>query len=313
MHLRIDSEGVETQRKVVKEERSMHYDNQPYGSIFEETFKRAFKVHPYNWTPIGSAQYIDQAKINEFIDFHNHYYVPNNATLSIAGDLDINTTKQLITKYFNDIPRGKYPITRPTVKEPAQTAEIRDIIYDNIQLPAVIQAYHMPANGTEDYYPLDMLTRLLSGGESSRLIKSLVDNQQKAMFVGAFPFALEDAGLFIVFGICNMGITPEEVEKAVDAEVLKIQNGDITDRDIQKIKNQVENDFVNQNSTMAGIAENLANYRVYFGNTELINTEIERYMKVTRDDILRVAKKYLTKDNRVVLYYLPKSEKKEGK
>ncbi|MHC1708522.1 MAG: M16 family metallopeptidase [Bacteroidales bacterium] len=313
LHLRIDSIGVETQRKVVKEERSMRYDNQPYGSIFEETFKRAFKVHPYNWTPIGSAQYIDQAKLEEFIDFHKHYYVPNNATLSIAGDLDIEKTKVLVDKYFKDIPRGKFPIERPKIKEPEQTAEVRDIVYDNIQLPALIQAYHMPANGTEDYYALDMLTKLLSAGESSRLVKSIVDKQQKAMFVGAFPFALEDAGLFLVLGICNMGVSPEDLEKAVDEEVMKVQSGDITDRDLQKIKNQVENDFINQNSTMAGIAENLANYKVYFGNTELINTEIDRYMKVTRDDILRVAKKYLRKENRVILYYLPKSEKKEGK
>lgn len=313
LHLRIDSEGVETQRKVVKEERSMRYDNQPYGSIFEQTFKRAFTVHPYNWTPIGSAQYIDQAKLSEFIDFHNHYYVPNNATLSIAGDLDIETTKKMIAKYFGDIPRGKYPIVMPKVKEPEQKAEVRDIVYDNIQLPAVIQAYHMPANGTPDYYALDMLTKLLSGGESSRLVKALVDKQQKAMYVGAFPFALEDAGLFLVFGICNMGVNPGDMEKAIDDEVAKVKSGDITDHDLQKIKNQVENDFVNQNSTMAGIAENLANYKVYFGNTDLINTEIDRYMKVTRDDMLRVANQYLKKENRVVLYYLPKSENKEGK
>lgn len=312
LHLRIDSTGVETQRKVVKEERSMRYDNQPYGSIFEETFKRAFKVHPYQWTPIGSAQYIDQASLSEFMAFHDKYYVPNNATLSIAGDIDIEKTKKLIQKYFGDIPTGKMPILRPEVKEPPQTAEIKDVVYDNIQLPAVIMAYHMPAMGTPDYYSLDLLTKLLAGGESSRLVKSIVDKEQKALYTGAFPFALEDAGLFLIFSIANMGNRPEDIEKAIDEEIAKVQAGDISDHDLLKIKNQNEAEFVNQNATMAGIAENLANYQVYFGDANLINTEIDKYQKVTKDDLLRVARKYLVKDNRVVLYYLPKSEKKEG-
>jgi zinc protease len=313
MHLRIDSAGVETQRKVVKEERSLRYDNQPYGSIIEETFKHAFKVHPYQWTPIGSAQYIDQAKLKEFMDFHAKFYVPDNATLSIAGDINIADTKKLVEKYFAGIPKGKSKIQRPTIKEPPQTAEVRDIVLDNIQLPAVIEAFHMPANGTPDSYALQMLTNLLSTGESSRMIKSIVDKQQKALFVGSFPFALEDAGLFIVFGIANMGVTAEDLEKAIDAEIESVKNDAISDHDLQKLKNQSENEFVSQNSTMAGIAENLANYHVYFGDANLVNTEIDRYMKVTREDLKRVAQQYLKKENRVVLYYLPKQEKTEGK
>jgi predicted Zn-dependent peptidase len=313
LHLRIDSTGVETQRKVVKEERSLRYDNQPYGTLIEETFKHAFKVHPYQWTPIGSAQYIDQAKLGEFMDFHKQFYVPDNATLSIAGDINIETTKKLIQKYFADIPKGKIKIKRPQIQEPPQTAEVRDIVMDNIQLPAVIQAYHMPANGTPDSYALQMLTNLLSNGESSRLIKSIVDKQQKALYVGSFPFALEDAGLFIVFGITNMGVPAEDLEKAIDIEIETVKNELISAHDLQKLKNQCENDFVSQNSTMAGIAENLANYHVYFKDTDLINTEIERYMKVTSEDIQRVAQKYLKKENRVVLYYLPKQENREEK
>ncbi len=313
LHLRIDSTGVETQRKVVKEERSLRYDNQPYGSIIEETFKHAFKVHPYQWTPIGSAQYIDQAKLTEFMDFHAKFYVPDNATLSIAGDINISETKKLVEKYFAGIPKGKSKIQRPTIKEPAQTAEVRDIVLDNIQLPAVIQAYHMPANGTPDSYALQMLTTLLSNGESSRLIKSIVDQQQKALYVGSFPFALEDAGLFIVFGIANMGVTAEDLDKAIDTEIEKVKNELVSDHDLQKLKNQSESEFVSQNSTMAGIAENLSNYHVYFGDANLVNTEIDRYMKVTKEDIKRVAQQYLKKENRVVLYYLPKQEKTEGK
>ncbi len=313
LHLRIDSTGVETQRKVVKEERSMRYDNQPYGSLIEETFKRAYRVHPYQWTPIGSAQYIDQATLGEFMDFHSRYYVPENATLCIAGDLNIEQTKKLIAKYFGDIPKGKHKIMRPSVKEPPQTAEVRDIVYDNIQLPAVIQAFRMPAMGTPDYYAIQMLTNYLSAGESSKLVQALVDKQQKAMYAGAFPFAMEDDGLFLIFGIANMGVTAEDLENAMNEVVETAKNAELSEKDLQKLKNQAENDFISQNSTLAGIAENLANYQVYFGDANLINTEIDRYMKVTREDIKRVANQYLKKENRVVLYYLPKPENKEGK
>jgi zinc protease len=306
LHLRIDSLGVETQRAVVKEERKQSYDNRPYGSIIEQTMSHAYKVHPYRWTPIGYPEDINKATLQEFMDFHNTYYVPNNATLSIAGDLDIENTKNLIEKYFGDIPKGTKPLWRSSEVEPVKTSEVRDSVYDNIQLPAVIMAYHMPAQGTDDAYALSMLTTLLSDGESSRLSKSIVDKQQKALQVMAFPFALEDPGLFLVFGLVNMGVTLQDLESAIESEIDKVKVEDITASEFKKLQNKVENDFVTQNSTMAGIAENLADYHVYFGNANLINNEIDRYMKVTPADLKRVANKYLNKENRVVLYYLPK-------
>jgi zinc protease len=312
-HLRIDSVGVETQRGVVKEEKKQSFDNRPYGSLIQQTFAHAYKVHPYRWIPIGSDQYIDKATLAEFKEFHDLYYVPNNATLSIAGDIDLKQAKEWIKKYFNDIPKGKKEIVRPKIVEPPQTAEVRDVVYDNIQLPAVVEAYHMPAQGTDDYYAISMLTTLLSDGESSRLTKSVVDKQQKAMVVESVPIALEDPGLFLVFGVVNSGVKAEDLEKAIDAELDRVKTEALTDNEFQKLKNKTENDFVNDNSTQVGIAEHLANYYTYFGDANLINTEIQRYMKVTKEDIMRVAKKYLTKENRVVLYYLPKSENKGGK
>ncbi|NVO03686.1 MAG: insulinase family protein [Bacteroidetes bacterium] len=310
LHLRIDSVGLETQRGVVKEERKQSYDNRPYGSLIEQTFSHAYKVHPYKWTPIGSAQYIDKAVLSEFIEFHDLFYVPNNAILSIAGDIDIAKAKEMIKKYFGEVPKGKKEIVRPKVVEPPQTAEVRDIVYDNIQLPAVVEAYHMPAMGTDDYYALKMLTTLLSDGESSRLTKAVVDKQQKAMYVGSFPIALEDPGLFLVFGISSMGTTPEELEKSMNEEIDKVKTVDLEDKEFEKLKNKTESDFVTQNSSMAGIAESLADYAMYFGDANLINTEIQKYLKVTKADLKRVANKYLTKENRVVLYYLPKSAQK---
>jgi predicted Zn-dependent peptidase len=306
LHLKIDSIGVETQRKVVKEERKQSYENRPYGSLVEKLFGNAYKVHPYRWTPIGIAQYIDMAKLDEFIAFYKKYYVTQNATLSIAGDIDINKTKELIKKYFSEIPAGVEKIERPTVVEPPQTSEVREIVYDKVQLPLVLHAYHMPAQGTPDYYALNLLTSVLSGGESSRLTKEIKDKQQKAFFVGTIPLALEDPGLFIIYGLTNVGVKPEELEAAFENEVEKVKKELISEIEFQKVKNQTETQFVTRNSTMRGIAESLANYFVYFGNADLINSEIQRYMKVTREDIKRVANKYLTKENRVVLYYLPK-------
>ncbi len=310
LHLKIDSIGVETQRSVVKEERKARFDNQPYGSLLEETFSRAYTQHPYKWLPIGSAQYIDQATLKEFQDFHSQYYVPDNATICLAGDFEIDEAKQLISKYFSDIPKGTTPIVRPNIVEPPLGKEKRAIIYDNIQLPAVIQAYRIPKQGSDDSYALSMLTNVLSSGESSRMYKSIVDDQQKAMAVFSFPFPLEDPGLFLVFGISNMGVSADDLEKAINAEIDKIKKEGMADREFQKAKNKAEADFVDGISSMATIADKLANYFVFFGDANLINSEIDKYMKVTKDDIIRVANTYLTPENRVVLHYLPKTDKK---
>ena len=310
VHLRIDSTGVETQRAVVKEERKQSYDNRPYGTWMEKTMQNAFLKHPYKWTPIGYPEDLNRATLNEFIDFHSIYYVPNNATLSIAGDLDIESAKKMIEKYFGDIPRGTQEMYRPSIVEPVKTAEVTDTVYDNIQLPAVIMSFHMPAQGTPDSYALSMVTTLLSDGQSSRMNKAIVDQQQKALQVMSFPFALEDPGLFVIFGLTNNGISPADLQKSIDAEIEKVSTAQIGDAEFQKLRNKVENDFVTGNSTMAGIAENLANYHVYFKDANLINTEIERYMKVTPADLQRVAQKYLIPTNRVVLTYLPKPTEK---
>jgi len=308
LHLKVDSIGVQTQREVVKEEYRQS-DNQPYGSFLREMFSRAFEKHSYNWVPIGSLDHLNEATIEEFIEFYKTYYVPNNATLSIAGDFDKKQLKKWIETYFSPIPRGTKEMHRPTIMEPIKNKEIRDTVYDNIQLPAVMMGYHTPAQGTSDAYAVDMLAQILSQGNSSRLQKSIVDEQEKALFVGAFPFPSEDPGLSLMFGIPNTGVDIVDLEKAIDSEVEKLQYELISEKEFQKLRNQIENNMISQNSTVEGIAESLANYYIYYGDANLINTEISRYMKVTREDIQRVAKEYFRTDNRVVLYYLPKENK----
>jgi len=311
LHLKIDSVGVETQRKVVKEERKQRLDNQPYGTLLEETFKHAYTKHPYHWTPIGSNQYIDKATLDEFMEFYKHYYVPNNAVLTISGDIDINEAKDLVKKYFGDIPRGTEKITYPDIVEPRKTAEVRDTIYDNIQLPMVIMSYQIPKKTDPDSYAIDMLTTLLSGGQSARVYKELVDKQQKAVYAGSVPLSLEDSGQFIVYAIANMGVPAEELEKSLQEQIDKVKNELISEREFQKLQNQIESRISNSNSTVAGLAGALPSYYVFYGNTNEINHELEKYMAVTREDIKNVADKYLKSNERVVLYYLPKSEEKK--
>ncbi|MCP4460649.1 MAG: insulinase family protein [Cytophagales bacterium] len=310
LHATIDSAGVATQKEVVKEEKRLRVDNRPYGSFQSNMFAAAFKGTNYEWTPIGSFEDIDAGTNEDFKEFFNTFYVPNNATLAIAGDIDVAESKVLIKKYFDEIKRGEKEIPRPEINVSDLGGEVRQDVFDNIQLPAVIQGYHMAKQGSDDYYSMQMLTQLLSGGESSRFQKEIKDKQQIAAFVGSFPFALEDAGIFISLGLVNMGRTPEELEKALDAEIDRVKNEPIPEKEFQKLRNQIENNFISSNSTVSGIAESLADYYVYFGDANLINSEIDRYMAVTKEDIMNVAKKYLDKDNRVTLTYLPKSAQK---
>jgi predicted Zn-dependent peptidase len=309
LHAKIDDIGLETQRKVVKEEKKQRYENTPYGRLLEQIFKHAYTQHPYQWTPIGEAQYIDQASLPEFLDFYKTFYVPNNATLSVGGDINIPQAKAWIEKYFGGIPRGTKEIPRPNIVEPQQTAEKRVTFYDKVQLPAVVFAYHAPAQGTPDAYALEMVAKILSQGKSSRLQKQVVDKQQKAVAAGAFNLPSEDPGLAMMYGIGNMGVTPEDLEKVMDEEVNKILSEGISAEELQKCKNQIENEFISQNQRVLGIVENLANYHVYYGDANLINKELDRYMKVSAADMLTAAKKYLVKTNRLVLYYLPDSSK----
>jgi predicted Zn-dependent peptidase len=308
LHLLIDSVGIETQRGVVKEERKQRIDNQPYGSVLEETMSHAYTQHPYRWTPIGSSQYIDRATYDEFQEFYRAFYVPENACLVIAGDIEIDRTKELVEMYYGEIPAGGEEIFRPSIAEPPQTVEIRDTVYDNIQLPAVIMAYHMPEQGTDDYYALGMLTTLLSGGESSRMTKRIVDREKLALALQAIPLDLEDPSVFIVLAVANFGKSLGDVEKALTEEIANVQDTLLSEREFTKIRSQVETAFVRKNSTVQGKAEQLANYHIFFGSAQLINREIERYMSVTREDISRVARLYLRQDNRTVLHYLPASE-----
>lgn len=310
LHATVDSVGIATQKKVVIEEKKQRYDNSPYGDILKVTFERAYKKHPYRWPVIGDTEHIMSAKDQDFVDFYKTYYVPNNACLVIAGDINKERAKAMVSKYFSEIPKGTRKMLRPTVFDDPQTAEVRDTVYGAVQLPLILHAYHIPAIGTDDYYAVDLLNKVLSGGQSSRLYKSLVDQQQKALEVGSFSMGLQDPGMALVYTLPNNGVDNKELEDAMISEITRVQEDLISENEFTKLKNQVENQVVQGNRKMSTIAENLATDYTYFKNTDLINQELDKYLAVTREDIQRVANKYFTKENRVVIYYLPNSQKR---
>jgi len=309
LHAKVETKGIETQREVVKEERRQRYENQPYGGILIEVLKRAYTKHPYQWPTIGFMEDLNAASEGDYKKFYKTYYVPNNAVLVVAGDFDAKTAPDQIKKFFGDIPKGG-TVPRSKVVEPPMKGEVRDVVYDKIQLPAVVMGYRIPAYGTKDFYAVDMVNRLLSSGNSSRLNMSVKDAQQKALFVGSFSLPFEDPGLAIAFGIANMGVAPDSLEASMDKEIARTRDELITPAELSKLKAQIETEYVNSNSRVEGIAESLASAHTFLGGTAKLNTELNEYLAVTAADMQRVAKQYFVKENRVVLYYLPQSQQK---
>ena len=306
LHPVINEVGVKTQNEVVKEEKRLRVDNQPYGNFFSEIMKRLFTKHPYNWVPIGSMADLDAATLDEFKAFNKKYYTPVNSVLVIAGDIDIAKTKTLVENYFADIPSG-IPVTKILAKEDPITKEMIDTAYDNnIQIPAILAAYRVPGETSKESKVLEMASAVLSQGNSSRMFKKMVDEKKNSLQVGSFNYSLEDYGAYITYALPNNDTPLDTLLKDMDEEVVKLQTTLISEAEFTKLQNQFENDFIGKNSKMLGVAENLANGYTFYKNTNNINTELEEIRKISRQDIQDIAKKYLNKNQRVVLYYLPK-------
>ena len=304
LHARVDEKGIATQREVVKEERSQRYENQPYGSILPEVLERAYTQHPYQWPTIGYMEDLVSASEADFKAFYKTFYVPNNAVLVVTGDFDLEVAKKGVSKYFGGIPKGATP-PRNTVVEPPLKGEIRDVVYDKVQLPAVVQAYRIPALGTPDFYAVDMLNRLLSNGNSSRLVRTVKDKEEKAVYVGSFSLPFEDPGLTIAFAVANMGVDVDSLEQSMDRQFALVRDVPVPEAELMKLKVQIETEQATENSRMAGIANNLANAYTFLGGTEMVNSEVEHYLAVTTADLQRIARTYFVPENRVVLHYLP--------
>ncbi|MFY7665319.1 M16 family metallopeptidase [Flavobacterium sp.] len=311
-HPVINQIGVDTQNEVVKEEKRLRYDNSPYGQLLPEVKKHMFKNHPYRWTTIGSMEHLDAAKLEEFQAFNKKFYVPNNAVLVVAGDIDIPQAKKWIQQYFGSIPKGA-PVTRQTYTEEPITQTINASFEDpNIQIPMVVAAYRTPSMKTRDARVLDLISTILSDGKSSRLYKKIVDDQKKALQVGAFNYSQEDYGTYILYGLPQAPATTADLLAEVDAEIVKLQTELISEKEYQKLMNKYENDYVNKNASVEGIADNLATYYMLYKDVNLINTEIEMYRSITREEIRDIAKKYLNPNQRLVLNYVPAKDKAQN-
>ena len=308
LHAKIDSIGIATQKDVVIEERKQTRESQPYGLATVEIGKRAFKVHPYRWDVLGDPEHIRAATDEDIYNFYKTYYVPNNAVLVISGDFEEKQAKEWVEKYFAGIPKGA-PINRPSIVEPPLTAEVRDIIYDKIQLPAIFTAYRAPAMGTKDAYALQILSRILYGGASSRM-KTNITDKGLALEVAVIPHIQEDPGLAYVIGVVNAGAAPETLEEVINAELEKVQNELVSEEEFQMVLAALEYAIASELNSTRSVAEYLANNYTYFKDAGRINRELDFYSTITREDLMDVAKKYFAKNNRVILYYLPESEQK---
>ncbi len=312
MHPIIDQKAVDTQNEVVKEEKRERMDNAPYGKIsYGDVYSHIFDKHPYGRPMIGYVKDLDAAKLEEFEAFFKKWYMPNNAVLVVAGDIDIEKTKKLVKDYFGSIPKGTLVAPKKII-EPERTEEKRVTEYDaNIQLPAILLAYKTPSMRDREARVLNVISTILSDGKSSRLYKKLVDDKKIALQAFSFSRPLTDYSVYMM-GAIPLGETPlNDLIKEIDEEITKLQTELISDKDLQKVRNKFENQYVSSNSSVQGIASSLAKYHMLMGNTSMINKELEIVNSITKEEVREVAIKYLDKNKRVIIDYLPESQKKK--
>lgn len=302
-------EPFEAQRAVVKNEKRQRYDNAPYGSKYEEMFKRLFHEHPYRWSVIGSMDDLDAAELSDVKAFFDKYYAPNNATLVVAGDFDSRQAKAWIDKYFGPLKRGP-EIMRPFSSDKPLAGVARATIKDNVQQPAVLMGYRTAKLGDADSYPLDLLAAILGGGRSSRLYKSLVIEQKLAQDVDVSHWSQEHHGIFWLEAVAAPGISAEKLEKAIDGAIGQIRRELVSDTERTKAINQQIASQVFEHEDLMDRTVALAMAETFFNDPAWIDRQALRYQSQSRADILRAAQQYLKPDARVILTYVP--AEKEG-
>jgi len=306
--LKVDTIGVETQRGVVLEEIKQTTTNQPYGTLFRKVMENLFPGTSYSWEVLGYEKNIAVATIDDFKKFYDKFYQPNNAILVITGDFDIKQAREDIRKYFGQYPRANNLKNNIVEITPLQKP-YREIIYDDkVQLPGIFISFRAPAKTDPDYYALYLLNNILSRGESSRLFKRLVLKEQKAVETSIMYMPLKYSGVFLLYAIASIGTDIKDIETILNEEIKNIIQNGVSDKELQKVKNIIETEFAFANKNNLEKAEALAEYLSYYGDADLINTEIDRFLKVTIDDIKKVAKKYLDTEKNVTLIYLPKEK-----
>ena len=305
--LRIDEDVFKTEREVVKEERRMRIDNQPYGRLNELIYDQAFTVHPYRHPTIGSMKDLEAASINDVRDFFRTYYVPNNATLVLVGDFNTKEAQDLVTKYLGRVPKSDRPVPRDIPKEPPQTKERRVRLEESWPLPAVIVAHHITFDGDPDSYPLHIASKVLSDGQSSRIYRKLVYEKQIALAAFGGGNIIEDPNLFYAVAIVQPGHTTEEAINGLIAELDQLRNEPITPAELQQAKNQFARDYIFSRESNKDKAMQLGHAAVIHNDIKTADGEFDIFMNISQADVQRVARKYFTAENRLVMTIIPKS------
>ncbi len=305
--LRIDKATFENERQVVKEERRLRVDNQPFGRLSEILYDNFYTVSPYKHTTIGSMKDLDAGSVEDVRDFHRSFYVPGNATIAIVGDFDMAQAKELVTKYFARVPKSDRVIPREYPREKPSTAERRIIVNENWPLPAVIVAYPITYDGHPDSYPLHLTSKILSDGDSSRIYRSLVYEKQIALSAFGSGNIIEEPNLFFAVALVAPGRTHDEVEKALIAEFDKLRTEPIAERELQRAKNQFFRDYIVDRESIRGKASQLAHAVVIHRDVTTADGEVEIFTNMKVSDLQRVAKTYFTPESRLVLKILPKT------
>ena len=303
--LEVDEAKFLNEREVVKEERRMRYENQPFGRLSEIIFDKAFQVHPYRHQTIGSMADLEAASINDVRAFHETYYVPNNATLTLVGDFDTAQAKQLVAQYVGRVPRGK-PVPRDIPQEPAQEREERYDVTEAWPLPAVVVSHHITYDGHPDAYPLHILAKILSDGESSRIYRSLVYEKQIALAAFGEAKLIEHPNLFYAVAIVQPGRQPAEVQKALQAELDRVKTEGVTAEELNRAKRQFARDYIFGRESVQQKALHLAHAVVIHNDITTADGEFDLFQNVTLEDVQRVARTYFTPQSRMLLTIMPR-------
>jgi zinc protease len=304
--LRVDDAAFKREREVVKEERRMRVENQPYGRLNEIIYDHAFDVHPYKHPTIGSMKDLEAASIQDVREFHQTFYVPENATLTIVGDFDLERTKDTVTRYFGRIAKSAKPVPRDIPREPAKQKEKRVVVEESWPLPAVVVAYHVTYDGHPDAYPLHMTSKILSDGQSARITRELVYNKRLALSAFGSGNITEDPNLFYAVAIVQPGQTPQAAERALIDEFEKLKREPVSPNELQRAKNQFARDYILGRESNQDKALHLAHAAVIHNDITTADGEFDIFMNVTTADIQRVARSYFNDTNRLVVYVLPK-------
>ncbi len=300
----ISEESLETQKSVVQEENLQVHENVPYGSVEKESSKRLFKGNGYSRPIIGLMEDVKQLTIKDVSDFFSKYYTPRNAVISIVGDIDYDNTLNLVSKYYEDIPSGK-KIDEMEFRDITISNEIQDTIEDQIELPAQFIYYKTPGIGTKEYYILNLLSAIMSDGESSKLYRELLYKKELVSEIDSYYHGMEKAGLFSINSFAMKKVPLKTIRNEIDKIIGEIQQGNIEEKEVVKIKNYFETMFISKRQTMNYLADSMSFLKLFFNDVSLINTDVLNYISIQKEDIIECARKYLNKENRVLLNYIP--------